>query len=204
MTVAVVYRLALSISKPDPTDYSNLGRRNNLDCRNNLGFRNGGLQGARHKLPVGNYHSPPPSIAISAALLLCLSPVAIKYGQEARMHALFMFLSALSTWLLFLALAQPHKWSRWLAFALATTANIYTMYFGFLILAAHTFWILDFGFWIFKSQIINPKSKIPSQAGLSKILGQTGGRGGYSPEYPLVCPNFLKFWTHPSIGRRVL
>ncbi len=39
------------------------------------------------------------------------------------------------------------------------------------------------------------------QTGLSKILGQTGGRGGYPPlseaASPLVCPNFLKFWTHP-------
>lgn len=70
-----------------------------------------------------------------AALLLCLSPVAIKYGQEARMHVLFMSLSGLSTWLFFRALARPRQWPRWLAFSLATTANLYTMYFGFLILA---------------------------------------------------------------------
>ncbi|HXV44419.1 MAG TPA: glycosyltransferase family 39 protein, partial [Anaerolineae bacterium] len=79
----------------------------------------------------------PRSTALSAALLLALAPIAIKYGQEARMHALFMFLSALSTFLLFRALAQPQQWSRWLAYALATTANLYTMYFGFLILATH-------------------------------------------------------------------
>ncbi len=85
--------------------------------------------------------------AITAALLLALAPIAIKYGQEARMHALFMFLSVLSTLLLFRALAKPQERTRWLAYALATTANIYTMYFGFLILAAQTglvlFWILD-------------------------------------------------------------
>jgi tetratricopeptide (TPR) repeat protein len=74
--------------------------------------------------------------ATAAALLLAVAPVAIKYGQEARMHALFMALSALSTWLLFRAMARPERWSRWLAFALATTANLYTVYFGFLILAA--------------------------------------------------------------------
>jgi tetratricopeptide (TPR) repeat protein len=86
--------------------------------------------------------------AISAALLLCLAPIVVKYSQEARMHALFMFLSALSTWLFFRAMARPQSWFRWLAFALATTANLYTMYFGFLILAAQAsylgFWILDF------------------------------------------------------------
>lgn len=75
------------------------------------------------------------AVAAIAALLLCLSPVAIKYGQEARMHALFMFLSALATWLFFQALARPGSRSRWLAFGLATAAHIYTMYFGFLILA---------------------------------------------------------------------
>jgi uncharacterized membrane protein len=106
-------------------------------------------------------------IANSAALLLCLAPIAVKYTQEARMHALFMFLSAMSTWLLFRALAQPGQWTRWLAFALATTANIYTMYFGFLILTAQAslivFTILHLRFSIFNSQftIHNPQFTIP-------------------------------------------
>ncbi len=83
--------------------------------------------------------------AISAALLLCLAPIVIKYSQEARMHTLFMFLSAVSTWLFFRAMARPRSWFRWLAFALATTANIYTMYFGFLILIAQASYLV---FWI--------------------------------------------------------
>jgi tetratricopeptide (TPR) repeat protein len=82
------------------------------------------------------------SIATAAGLLLTLAPIAIKYGQEARMHALFMFLSALSTLLFFRAMARPRQWTRWLAFALATTANIYTMYFGFLILAAQASFVV--------------------------------------------------------------
>ncbi len=80
--------------------------------------------------------------AVIALLLLALAPIAVKYAQEARMHALFMFLSALSTWLLFRALAQPRLWTRWLAFALAAAANIYTMYFGFLILTAQGAYVL--------------------------------------------------------------
>jgi tetratricopeptide (TPR) repeat protein len=111
--------------------------------------------------------------ASSAALLLCLAPIAIKYGQEARMHALFMCLSTLSTWLFFRALTRPWQWSRWLAFALATTANIYTMYFGFLILVAQAgllvFWILDLRFTIFKSPIVNRKSQIVNRK--SQIIG---------------------------------
>ncbi len=90
---------------------------------------------------LANYLSRPASYArhptaIAAVLLLCLAPTAIKYGQEARMHALFMTLSALSTWLLFSALDRPRRWSRWLAYSLTTTANIYTMYFGFLVMVA--------------------------------------------------------------------
>jgi tetratricopeptide (TPR) repeat protein len=97
------------------------------------------------------------------------------------MHALFMFLSALSTWLLFRALARPDRWPRWLAFALATTAQIYTMYFGFLILAAQA--VLVIGHWLLvirqqssnsnpKSKIQNPKSKISNPT--SPLLGFTG------------------------------
>lgn len=78
----------------------------------------------------------------AAFLLFCLAPIAVKYAQEARMHALFMCFSALSTWLLWRALARPGRWFPWLAFALATVANIYTMYFGFLILAAQAGFVI--------------------------------------------------------------
>jgi hypothetical protein len=117
----------------------------------------------------------PRFIATSATFLLCLAPIAIKYGQEARMHALFMFLSALSTWFFFRALARPSQWTRWLAFALATTANIYTMYFGFLILAAQAGLLL---FLILKSQISNPKSQII----------------GFSTAVIAVCLLYLPWW----------
>jgi tetratricopeptide (TPR) repeat protein len=96
---------------------------------------------------IRNTHQLIHHTSIAATLLLALAPIAVKYSQEARMHALFMFLSALSTLLLFRALARPQSWLRWLAYALVATANIYTMYFGFLILVAQTglvlFTILD-------------------------------------------------------------
>jgi hypothetical protein len=80
------------------------------------------------------------------------------------MHALFMFLSALSTLLLFRALARPNQWPRWLAYALATTANLYTMYFGFLILAAQTglvlFTIYDLRFTIYASRLTPHASRL--------------------------------------------
>jgi hypothetical protein len=85
--------------------------------------------------------------------------IAIKYGQEARMHALFMCLSTLSTWLFFRALTRPRQWSRWLAFALATTANIYTMYFGFLILVAQA-GLLFFQITNYKLQLATRNSQL--------------------------------------------
>lgn len=86
------------------------------------------------------FHLVPPGqrrrAALSAALLLAVAPVVIKYAQEARMHALFMLLAALSTLLLFRAMARPTRRRRWLAYGLTLAATIYTMYFGFLIAAA--------------------------------------------------------------------
>jgi len=108
-------------------------------------------------------------VGLMAALLLAVAPVAIKYGQEARMHALFMFLSALST--LFLALillGQGDKETRrlgreavsspeerspclplplspcllWIAYTITTILNLYTMYFAFIIIAVHGAWML--------------------------------------------------------------
>ncbi|GAB4429232.1 MAG: hypothetical protein Kow0031_09760 [Anaerolineae bacterium] len=93
-------------------------------------MRLGAIFGRAAKLPAR-------AVTTSAGLLLAVSPLALKYAQEARMHALFMLLAALSTLLLFGALERPGRWSRWLAYALALTAMLYTMYFGFLILAAH-------------------------------------------------------------------
>ena len=97
------------------------------------------------------------SVAIFAALLLTVASIAIKYGQEARMHALFMLLSALSTWLFFRAIHRPQRWSRWLAFALVSTANIYTMYFGFLILAAQASFL---GVFIINNRLFNNQAHI--------------------------------------------
>ena len=101
---------------------------------------------------------PRHAVGASAALLLAVSPPALKYAQEARMHALFMLLAALSTVLLFRALARPVRWLRWLSYALALTASIYTMYFGFLILAAHgvlgAFTIYELRITIIRQQLV--------------------------------------------------
>ena len=81
------------------------------------------------------------SVGQLAALLLAVAPVAIKYGQEARMHALFMALSVISTLLLALALKTRRK-KFWVGYTLATILNLYTMYFAFIIVAVHSAWVL--------------------------------------------------------------
>ncbi len=84
---------------------------------------------------------PCSTLSLFATLLFALSPIVLKYGQEARMHALFMLLSAFSTLCLALAL-QDQKCRRryWVAYALTSILNLYTMYFSFLILAAQGTW----------------------------------------------------------------
>lgn len=125
------------------------------------------------------------AIATAATLLLAMAPVVIKYGQEARMHALFMFLSALSTWLFFRALAKPRQWFRWLAFALVTTANLYTMYFGFLILAAQAAFL---GSILLKRKVLRQKPRLAlSDARLTGFLTATMLAGlFYLPWWPVL------------------
>ena len=98
--------------------------------------------------------------ATFGALLLALAPVALKYGQEARMHALFMLLAAFSTLLFFRAVRRPARWDRWLAYSLALTATLYTMYFGFLTLATHGVFLVSY---IIQTKVWSPSdSHFPS------------------------------------------
>ena len=83
-------------------------------------------------------------VGLTGALLLAVSPVAVQYSQEARMHELFLLGAALSTWALARALAHPQRWRWWLAYALATAANLYIVYLAFLVLAAQAVWVGSF------------------------------------------------------------
>ena len=80
--------------------------------------------------------------AMVAALLLAISPVAIQYSQEARMHELFLLAALLSTWLLARLLSQPSRQWLWIAYGLATALSLYTVYLGFAVLAAQAVWVL--------------------------------------------------------------
>jgi hypothetical protein len=83
-------------------------------------------------------------VGLSGAMLLAVSPVAVRYSQEARMHELFLLLAALSTWMLNRALTERPGRRRlgwWLAYSAATAASLYTVYLGFVVLAVQGVWV---------------------------------------------------------------
>ena len=80
--------------------------------------------------------------AAIAALLLAISPVAIRYSHEARMHEMFLLAALLSTWALARLLAQPARRGLWLAYGVTTALSLYTVYLGFAVLGAQAVWVL--------------------------------------------------------------
>jgi hypothetical protein len=70
-------------------------------------------------------------VGLITALLLALAPLHIRYAQEARMYALFAFLSILSLYLFWRAIRST-DWRWWLAFSLANILNLYTHLFALL------------------------------------------------------------------------
>ncbi|MCB0209563.1 MAG: glycosyltransferase family 39 protein [Anaerolineae bacterium] len=138
LTVVVTYRLALVVEKKAKAEAK--AKIKNQKSPTSLPTSQQTNKLSNHPTIQPSNH--PTTFAITAMLLLAVAPIVIKYGQEARMHALFMFFSALATWLFFRAMQQPRRWLRWLVFGLATAANIYTMYFGFLILTAQAVYLL--------------------------------------------------------------
>jgi mannosyltransferase len=81
-------------------------------------------------------------VGLVSALLLAVSPVAIQYSQEARMHELFLLGVTLSTWALARALVRPGQWRWWLIYALATAFSLYMVYLAFIVLASQAVWVV--------------------------------------------------------------
>jgi len=67
--------------------------------------------------------------AVPAMLLLGFSPAFIEFSRMARYYSLLLFLSLLSTALLFIALRQK-QWITWIAYGLASLAILLTFYPG--------------------------------------------------------------------------
>ena len=62
--------------------------------------------------------------SLLGAALVCLSPYLVWYSQEAKMYALLLSLSILSTWLLLKAL-QGAGWVNWLGYVIVTSLSLY-------------------------------------------------------------------------------
>lgn len=75
-----------------------------------------------------------PATGVIASLLGCFSPFLVYYSQEARVYALWLFLSLLSVYLLLRALRSPERLRWWLTYAAATTLALYTHYFSVFLL----------------------------------------------------------------------
>jgi mannosyltransferase len=68
-------------------------------------------------------------IALLGAFFLAISPLHVRYAQEARSYAMLTFLSILSLYLFWRALgSRKARW--WLAFVAVTTTNLYTHLFA--------------------------------------------------------------------------
>ena len=109
---------------------------------------------------------------LASALLLAVSPVAVQYSQEARMHELFLLGTALSTWTLARALARPRQWRWWLAYGLATTLSLYTVYLAFVVLAVQAGWVFKDQISTHRSPSGNIKSQISSIPGLASTCAR--------------------------------
>ena len=94
------------------------------------------------------------SLALSAALLIALSPFQIQYVTEARMYTFGTFALMISAYFLVRAF-KTNQWKYWLLLALATAACWYTHYYLFF----STFALGLFGlFYMFKLHRFNLKT----------------------------------------------
>jgi 4-amino-4-deoxy-L-arabinose transferase-like glycosyltransferase len=85
-------------------------------------------------LPPGRCWTRPAQAGLLGALLLAVAPLLIRYGQELRMYAMWVFLSTLSLYLFWRAIRSgAGTW--WIAFALVSVLALYTHLFGLLYLA---------------------------------------------------------------------
>lgn len=97
-------------------------------------------QVARRLLP-GDKRDGIANLPLLASLFMVFNPYQIWYGQEAKMYALVMVLTLLSTWLWIRAMERG-GWADWLLYVLLTSLSIYTHLLTALILPLHFLWFL--------------------------------------------------------------
>jgi mannosyltransferase len=85
-------------------------------------------------------------VGLLASFLLAIAPLHLRYAQEARMYALFAFLSILSLYLFWRAISSA-DWRWWLTFALVNILNLYTHLFALLPLGVMTLFAFGLLVW---------------------------------------------------------
>lgn len=89
-----------------------------------------------------------PGAGVLAAILLAASPLAVYYGQEARMYSVLLVLTLAWSvvWLQLLRAeaeeAAPGLWLWWVGYAVLGLASVYTHYFAFFLFAFYNLWTL--------------------------------------------------------------
>jgi 4-amino-4-deoxy-L-arabinose transferase-like glycosyltransferase len=81
-------------------------------------------------------------LTVAASLLMCCSPYAIWYSQEARMYSLLLLLSVVFVGLSWWASKQPARAMHWIALAGITALGLYTHHFMALIVCAFGVYLL--------------------------------------------------------------
>jgi 4-amino-4-deoxy-L-arabinose transferase-like glycosyltransferase len=79
--------------------------------------------------------------ALYATAVMAFSPYHVHYSQEARMYAMLMFVSLVSTWLLVRAVDRNRPF-HWVLYALSIAVGIYTHVWASLGILSHGLWIL--------------------------------------------------------------
>ncbi|MGQ9500893.1 MAG: glycosyltransferase family 39 protein [Anaerolineae bacterium] len=117
-------------------------------------------------------------VGLVATFLLAVSPVAVHYSREARMHALFLLLGVLSIWTLTRAL-RSHRRRWWLVYALATVVGMYTLYMGLVLPLVHMLWLVAY-------LLAQPRCTAPPPAITGFALSIVLVAALYLPWWPVV------------------
>jgi uncharacterized membrane protein len=73
------------------------------------------------------------------ALLLAISPLLVRFGEEARMYSLALLITSAATYVLVSVTERPTR-KKWLAYAVLVSLGMWTHYFTALVWLAHWVW----------------------------------------------------------------
>jgi uncharacterized membrane protein len=73
------------------------------------------------------------------ALLLAISPLLVRFGEEARMYSLALLITSVATYVLVSVTERPTR-KKWLAYAVLVSLGMWTHYFTALVWLAHWVW----------------------------------------------------------------